>query len=149
MTYKNEVIDIEEEEKVKNIGSKFKAITLKFSVGKNEGVQINNIVAAIIEECDISGKYIGRIDIRKNFSLVDIAVEKVDIVLSNMQNALIRKVPCSVEIDHAPEKKEVKEQKAGKRVEKRREERKKSKRKKDSKKDSKKESGIRKSKKKK
>lgn len=157
MTYKNEIIDIEEEEKVKNFGSKFKAITLKLSVGKNDGVKINNIVAAIIEECDINGKYIGKIDIRKSFSLVDIAVEKVDVVLQNMQNTTIRKVPCTVEIDHAPEKKEIKEDSKGKTIEKRREERKKSKSKKESKKesrkerkkDSKKEGSIRKNKKKK
>ncbi len=142
MTYKNEVIDIEEEEKIKKFSSNFKPVTLKFSVGKNDGIQINNVVAAIIEECDISGKYIGKIDIRKSFTLVDIAAEKVDLVLNNMQGAKIRKVTCQVDIDHAPEKKD-KNDKKGTRVEKRREERRRSKRK-----DSKKDGSIRKSKKK-
>lgn len=143
MTYKNEVIDIEEEEKIKKFSSNFKPVTLKFSVGKNDGIQINNVVAAIIEECDISGKYLGKIDIRKSFTLVDVAAEKVDVVLNNMQGAKIRKVTCQVDIDHAPEKKD-KNDKKGTRVEKRREERRRSKRK-----DSKKDGSIRKNKKKK
>ena len=105
MNYKNEVIDIEEEETVKRYASDFDAITLKFSVGRAHGVQPGNIVAAIIEECGLSGKAIGRIDLRANFSLVDIAADKVDIVLNNMQRTTIRKHEVMVEIDSAPKRK--------------------------------------------
>lgn len=105
MNYKNEVIDIEEEENVKRYASDFDAITLKFSVGRAHGVQPGNIVAAIIEECGLSGKAIGRIDLRANFSLVDIAADKVDIVLNNMQRTTIRKHEVMVEIDSAPKRK--------------------------------------------
>lgn len=105
MNYKNEVIDIEEEENVKRYASDFDAITLKFSVGRTHGIQPGNIVAAIIEECGMSPKAIGRIDVRPNFSLVDIAADKVDIVLNNMQRTTIRKQEVMVEIDSAPKRK--------------------------------------------
>lgn len=105
MNYKNEVIDIEEEENVKRYASDFDAITLKFSVGRTHGIQPGNIVAAIIEECGMSPKAIGRIDVLPNFSLVDIAADKVDIVLNNMQRTTIRKQEVMVEIDSAPKRK--------------------------------------------
>ena len=105
MTYKNEVIDIEEEEKVKNYASEFDAITLKFNVGRTHGIKPGNIVAAISEESGISSKAIGHIDVRKEFSLVDIAAEKVDLVLTSMQRSRIRKQEVMVEIDSAPKRK--------------------------------------------
>ncbi len=105
MNYKNEIIDIEEEEKVKQYASDFDAVTLKFSVGRAQGVHPGNIVAAILEECDLNAKAIGRIDLRANFSLVDIAADKVDIVLNNMQHSTIRKHEVVVEIDQAPKRK--------------------------------------------
>ena len=114
MNYKNEVIDIEEEENVKRFATDFDAITLKFSVGRSHGVQPGNIVAAIIEECGLSGKAIGRIDLRANFSLVDIAADKVDIVLNNMQRATIRKHEVMVEIDSAPKRKSNRRKDSGK-----------------------------------
>ena len=105
MTYKNEIIDIEEEEHVKRYAADFEAVTLKFSIGKQDGVKTGNIVAAISEECGISSKAIGRIDVRSNFSLVDVDAAKVDLVLSNMQRAHIRGMEVNVEIDHAPKRK--------------------------------------------
>ena len=105
MTYKNEIIDIEAEEDVKRYASDYDAITLKFSIGRNAGVQTGNIVAAIIEESSISGKSIGRIDVRKDFTLVDIAADKVDAVLSSMQRSHIRGTEVMVEIDSAPKRK--------------------------------------------
>ncbi len=105
MNYKNEIIDIEEEEKVKQYASDFDAVTLKFSIGRAQGVHPGNIVAAILEECDLNAKAIGRIDLHANFSLVDIAADKVDIVLNNMQHSTIRKHEVVVEIDQAPKRK--------------------------------------------
>ena len=52
----------------------------------------------ISEESGISSKAIGHIDVRKEFSLVDIA-EKVDSVLTSMQESRIRKQEVMVEID--------------------------------------------------
>lgn len=105
MTYKNEIIDIEADEDVKRYASDFDAITLKFSIGRNAGVKPGNIVAAIIEECSISGKAIGRIDVRKDFTLVDVEADKVDTVLNNMQRSHIRGEEVMVEIDSAPKRK--------------------------------------------
>ncbi len=106
MTYKNEIIDIEEEEHMKRYAADFEAVTLKFSIGKQDGVKTGNIVAAISEECGISSKVaIGRIDVRSEFTLVDVDAAKVDLVLSNMQRAHIRGMEVNVEIDHAPKRK--------------------------------------------
>ena len=105
MTYKNEIIDIEAEEDAKRYASAFDAISLKFNVGRNHRVQPGNIVAAIIEETGLNGKAIGRIDVRKDFTLVDVEASKVDAVLNNMQRSHIRGVEVMVEIDSAPKRK--------------------------------------------
>lgn len=107
MTYKNEIIDIEAEEDAKRYASAFDAISLKFNVGRNHGVQPGNIVAAIIEETGLNGKAIGRIDVRKDFTLVDVEASKVDAVLNNMQRSHIRGVEVMVEIDSAPKRKNI------------------------------------------
>lgn len=105
MIYKNEIIDIEAEEDAKRYASDFDAITLKFNVGRSNGVQPGNIVAAIIEETGLNGKAIGRIDVRASFTLVDIDASKVDTVLSGMQRSHIRGQEVMVEIDSAPKRK--------------------------------------------
>ena len=105
MTYKNEIIDIEEEENVKRYASDFDAVTLKFNVGRTHGVKPGNIVAAIIEETGLGSKAIGRIDVRASFTLVDVEANKVDTVLSGMQRAHVRGQEVMVEIDSAPKRK--------------------------------------------
>lgn len=105
MTYKNEVIDIEEEENVKRYASDFDAVTLKFNIGRSHGVKPGNIVAAIIEETGLSSKAIGRIDVRASFTLVDLDASKVDQVLTGMQRAHVRGQEVMVEIDSAPKRK--------------------------------------------
>lgn len=105
MTYKNEIIDIEAEEDAKRYASDFDAITLKFNIGRSNGVQPGNIVAAIIEETGLNGKAIGRIDVRASFTLVDIDASKVDTVLSGMQRSHIRGQEVMIEIDSAPKRK--------------------------------------------
>lgn len=105
MTYKNEIIDIEEEENVKRYASDFDAITLKFNVGRTHGVKPGNIVAAIIEETGLGSKAIGRIDVRASFTLVDVDASKVDVVLSGMQRSHVRGQEVMVEIDSAPKRK--------------------------------------------
>ncbi|MDQ2703522.1 MAG: DEAD/DEAH box helicase, partial [Pseudomonadota bacterium] len=46
--------------------------TFRIEVGHNHGVQPGNIVGAIANEADLEAKYIGRIDIRDEFTLVDL-----------------------------------------------------------------------------
>ena len=46
--------------------------TFRIAVGHVHGVQPGNIVGAIANEADLDSKYIGRIDIRDDYSLVDL-----------------------------------------------------------------------------
>jgi ATP-dependent RNA helicase DeaD len=46
--------------------------TFRIEVGHMHGVQPGNIVGAIANEADLESKYIGRIDIRDDYSLVDL-----------------------------------------------------------------------------
>ena len=46
--------------------------TYRIEVGHQHGVQPGNIVGAIANEADLEARYIGRIDIRDDFSLVDL-----------------------------------------------------------------------------
>lgn len=104
MSFKNEIIDVEEE-KLSRYAKEFDKITLRFSIGSAKQVQTNNIVAAISEETSISSKSIGKIDVQKNYSLVDIDARKADKVLQAMQGNTIKGILVSVEIDHAPKRK--------------------------------------------
>ncbi|GAB2615678.1 DEAD/DEAH box helicase [Novilysobacter erysipheiresistens] len=46
--------------------------TFRIEVGHSHGVQPGNIVGAIANEADLESRYIGRIDIRDDYSLVDL-----------------------------------------------------------------------------
>ena len=46
--------------------------TFRIEVGHAHGVQPGNIVGAIANEADLESRYIGRIDIRDDFTLVDL-----------------------------------------------------------------------------
>lgn len=105
MNYKNEVIDIEDSDAVRHFSEAFDAVRLNMSIGKSSNVQTGNIVAAIIEETGISAKALGRIDVRANFTLVDIDASKVDVVLEKMQGAHIRGQEVMIQIDEAPKRK--------------------------------------------
>ena len=105
MNYKNEVIDIEDENAIRRYSENFDAVRLHLNVGKNFNIKAGNIVAAIIEECGISAQALGRIDIRSNFALVDVEAAKVDLVLKKMQGAQIRGHEIEVQIDEAPKRK--------------------------------------------
>lgn len=105
MNYKNEVIDIEDEDAIRRYSQSFDAVRLHLNVGKNCNIKTGNIVAAIVEECGIGTQALGRIDIRSDFSLVDVDATKVDLVLEKMQSAQIRGHKVEVQIDEAPKRK--------------------------------------------
>jgi len=46
--------------------------TFRIEVGHSHGVQPGNIVGAIANEAELESRYIGRIDIRQDHSLVDL-----------------------------------------------------------------------------
>jgi ATP-dependent RNA helicase DeaD len=52
--------------------SEYAMETFRIEVGHAHGVQPGNIVGAIANEADLESKYIGRIDIRDDYSLVDL-----------------------------------------------------------------------------
>ncbi len=53
-------------------GEDFPMETFRIEVGHAHGVQPGNIVGAIANEADLESRYIGRIDIRDDYSLVDL-----------------------------------------------------------------------------
>lgn len=105
MNYKNEVIDIEDEDAIRRYSESFDAVRLHLNIGKNCNIKTGNVVAAVIEECGISAQALGRIDIRSNFTLIDVDASKVDIVLEKMQGAQIRGNKVEIQIDEAPKRK--------------------------------------------
>lgn len=105
MNYKNEVIDIEDEDAIRRYSECFDAVRLHLNIGKSSNIKTGNIVAAIIEECGISAQALGRIDIRSNFTLIDVDASKVDTVLEKMQGAQIRGNKVEIQIDEAPKRK--------------------------------------------
>jgi len=105
MNYKNEIIDIEDSDALRRYSECFDAVRLHLNIGKSSNIKTGNIVAAIIEECGISAKAIGRIDVRSTFTLVDVDASKVDLVLEKMQGAHIRGQAVEVQIDEAPKRK--------------------------------------------
>ncbi len=111
MNCHNEVIDIEDSDAVRRYSREFDAVKLNLNVGKTHGIQTGNIVASIIEETGISAGAIGRIDVRSNFSLVDVDAAKVDLVLEKMQGAHIRGQEVTIQIDEAPKRKKAQEKK--------------------------------------
>src|SRR3546814_2182622 len=53
-------------------GEEFPMETFRIEVGHVHGVQPGNIVGAIANEADLESRYIGRIDIRDDYSMVDL-----------------------------------------------------------------------------
>lgn len=104
MNYKNEVIDIADTDAIRRYSECFDAVRLRLSIGKDRNIKAGNVVAAIVEECSISAQALGRIDIRSNFTLVDVDATKVDIVLEKLQGAQIRGNKVVVQIDEAPKR---------------------------------------------
>jgi ATP-dependent RNA helicase DeaD len=63
---------------------------LFFTLGRKDRVQASEILRAIAGESGIQGKRVGKIDIREQFTFVDIPVDIAEKVIAAMDNALIR-----------------------------------------------------------
>ena len=63
---------------------------LFFSVGKSASVAPRDLVGAIANEGGVPGKQIGSIEIKENFSLVDVPTDAVDVVLKRMRSSRIK-----------------------------------------------------------
>ena len=67
--------------------------TYRIDVGYQHGVQPGNIVGAIANEADLEARFIGRIDIRDDFTLVDLPDGMPDDLLQHMQTVRVASRP--------------------------------------------------------
>jgi ATP-dependent RNA helicase DeaD len=63
---------------------------LFFTLGRKDRVQVAEIVRAIAEESNIPGRRVGKIDIREQFTFVEVPVDIAEKVIVAMDNAFIR-----------------------------------------------------------
>ncbi len=67
--------------------------TYRIEVGYQHGAQPGHIVGAIANEADLESRYIGRIDIRDDYSLVDLPDGMPPELLEHMQNVRVASKP--------------------------------------------------------
>ena len=60
------------------------------SAGRKAGIRPADLVGAIANESDLSGKQIGGIEISENFSLVEVPIDSVDDVIAALRGARIK-----------------------------------------------------------
>jgi ATP-dependent RNA helicase DeaD len=63
---------------------------LFFTLGRKDQVQTSEILRAIASESGIQGKRVGKIDIREQFTFVDVPVDIAEKVIAAMDNAFIK-----------------------------------------------------------
>ncbi len=71
--------------------------TFRIELGHAHGVQPGNIVGAIANEADIESRYIGRIDIRDAYSLVDLPVGMSKPLLEHLKRVRIAGQPMRIQ----------------------------------------------------
>jgi ATP-dependent RNA helicase DeaD len=72
--------------------------TYRIEVGYQHGVQPGNIVGAIANEADLEARYIGRIDIRDDFTLVDLPEGMPPELLQHMQKVRVASRPLRMRL---------------------------------------------------
>ena len=75
--------------------------TYRIEVGHQHGVQPGNIVGAIANEADLEARFIGRIDIRDDFTLVDLPEGMPDDLMQHMQGVRIASRPIRLRVAEA------------------------------------------------
>ena len=75
--------------------------TYRIDVGHQHGVQPGNIVGAIANEADLEARFIGRIDIRDDFTLVDLPEGMPDDLMQHMQSVRIASRPIRLRVAEA------------------------------------------------
>ena len=80
--------------------------TFRIEVGHQHGVQPGNIVGAIANEAELEARYIGRIDIRSDYSLVDLPEGMPPELLEHLQKVRVAGRPLrmqlATEADNSP-----------------------------------------------
>lgn len=72
--------------------------TYRIDVGYQHGVQPGNIVGAIANEADLEARYIGRIDIRDDYTLVDLPEGMPHELLAHMKKVRVASKPLNMRI---------------------------------------------------
>ena len=72
--------------------------TYRIDVGHQHGVQPGNIVGAIANEADLEARFIGRIDIRDDFTLVDLPEGMPEELLSHLQTVRVASKPLRMRV---------------------------------------------------
>jgi len=75
--------------------------TYRIDVGYRHGVQPGNIVGAIANEADLESRFIGRIDIRDDFTLVDLPDGMPPELLEHMQGVRVASRPLKMRVAEA------------------------------------------------
>ncbi|MDQ3038371.1 MAG: DEAD/DEAH box helicase [Pseudomonadota bacterium] len=75
--------------------------TYRIDVGHQHGVQPGNIVGAIANEADLEARFIGRIDIRDDFTLVDLPEGMPAELLQHMQSVRVASRPLRLRVAEA------------------------------------------------
>ena len=71
--------------------------TFRIEIGSAHGVQPGNIVGAIANEADIESRYIGRIDIRDTYSLVDLPLGMSRPLLEHLKRVRVSGHPMRIQ----------------------------------------------------
>ncbi len=72
--------------------------TYRIDVGHQHGVQPGNIVGAIANEADLEARFIGRIDIRDDFTLVDLPEGMPAELLAHLQTVRVASKPLRMRV---------------------------------------------------
>ena len=89
-------LEIDDSEAVRKKVFRNGTTRLHLSVGRNDGVAPNHIVAAIAEEANISNTYIGKIEVRKTESFVEVPKDYALQIIRSMQKKTINNVPVVI-----------------------------------------------------
>ena len=89
-------LEIDDSEAVRKKVFRNGTTKLQLSVGRNDGVAPNHIVAAIAEEAKISNNYIGKIEVRKTESFVEVPKDYALQIIRSMQKKTINNVPVVI-----------------------------------------------------
>lgn len=71
----------------KNINKRTAKVNI--NLGKNQKINPNYILVALVDATGISGKSFGKINIHDNFTTVDVPINKIDYIVNSMKNSKI------------------------------------------------------------
>jgi len=76
--------------------------TYRIEVGKDHGAKPGDIVGAIANEAGIDGEFIGRIDIQREYSFVDLPDDMPDYIFQGLKNVRVANKQLNISIVESP-----------------------------------------------